>query len=183
MWQMHDGWGWWMLVGWIWMAFVVGLIIWAVYAIIQRLEAGTADRHETQHSAGEILDRRYARGELTADQYQEMRRHLQSPSTPAEKISVNPRRDAMHGYRDALHRLWFRSTAGRFGLLALGALVAYVLVAHTAHVLLFLPFLLLLGCPLMMMVMMNGMGGMGDMHGPQDQKKSEGQNHSPSSKV
>lgn len=34
---MHDSWGWWMLVGWIWMLVFWGLIIWAVYAIVSRI--------------------------------------------------------------------------------------------------------------------------------------------------
>lgn len=75
-WYMGNGWGWWMVFGWIWMVVFWGLIIWAVYTVISRLSAprggGTAD----QSSAMEILERRYASGELTHEQFEEMRRRL-----------------------------------------------------------------------------------------------------------
>lgn len=78
MWHMGDGWGWWMVAGWVWMIVFWGLIIWAVYAVITRLEHKSTDqapRHEG--TALEILARRYARGELTAEQFEEMQARLQ----------------------------------------------------------------------------------------------------------
>jgi putative membrane protein len=76
MWYMGSGWGWWMVFGWVWMVVFWGLIIWAVYAIVSRLSG----RHEAptteQPSALDILERRYASGELTHEQFEEMRQRL-----------------------------------------------------------------------------------------------------------
>ncbi len=76
MWNWGTGWGWWMIFGWVWMLVLWGLIIWAVYAIVSRL----TERHEgqpaTPPSALDILERRYASGELTYEQFEEMRRRL-----------------------------------------------------------------------------------------------------------
>ena len=83
MWQMHDGWGWWMVVGWVWMVVFWGLIIWAVYALINR--SPTDDRRERQDepAALEILERRYARGEINAEEFEQMRRTLTPPGAKA----------------------------------------------------------------------------------------------------
>jgi putative membrane protein len=86
MWQMHDGWGWWMVFGWVWMVIFWGLIIWAVFAVVTRLSHGPTDR--TPHDEGtalEILERRYARGELTAEEFEEMRRRLIGGGGPMAK--------------------------------------------------------------------------------------------------
>jgi len=84
MWHMGDGWGWWMVMGWLWMAVFWGLVIWAVYALDQRT-GDHAHRHDTaEHdgSALEILERRYARGELSDAAFEAMRERL-SPSPGA----------------------------------------------------------------------------------------------------
>lgn len=78
MWHMHDGWGWWAVFGWIWMIVFWGLIIWAVYAIVRRLEGDGRGADRTEPTALEILERRYARGEITGDEFAEMRRTLGS---------------------------------------------------------------------------------------------------------
>lgn len=75
MFDMHDSWGWWMLVGWIWMLVFWGLIIWAVYAIVSRIGG---ERHGNRQSdAMIILEERYARGEIDREQFDEMRQALQ----------------------------------------------------------------------------------------------------------
>jgi putative membrane protein len=83
MWHMGDGWGWWMVVGWVWMAVFWGLIIWAVYAIISRLTGGreTPPVPPREPTAIEILERRYAHGELTDDEFEAMRERLMHPPT------------------------------------------------------------------------------------------------------
>ncbi len=43
-WHMGDGWGWWMVLGWVWMVVFWGLIIWAVYAVVRRLEPRPTDQ-------------------------------------------------------------------------------------------------------------------------------------------
>jgi putative membrane protein len=75
MWHMGDGWGWWMVMGWIWMVVFWGLIIWGVFALASRLGRGESAA-EREPSALEILERRYARGELSHEEFEEMRRRL-----------------------------------------------------------------------------------------------------------
>ncbi|WP_369391105.1 SHOCT domain-containing protein [Streptomyces sp. CG1] len=76
--------------GWIWMAFlpllwiaVIGLVVWVVVRLTRR-PAGRGDGTERGWLPGEtpretpeeILDRRFASGEIDADAYHEARRHL-----------------------------------------------------------------------------------------------------------
>ena len=75
MWDTGDGWGWWMLFGWVWMVFFWGLIIWAVVTIANRL-GGDRDGVKTGRSALDILEERYARGEINDTQFDEMRRRI-----------------------------------------------------------------------------------------------------------
>jgi putative membrane protein len=78
MWHMEDGWGWWMVMGWLWMIAFWGLIIWAILTLVSRF--GGRDRsvpsQAAEASAVEILERRYARGELSHEEFEEMRRRL-----------------------------------------------------------------------------------------------------------
>lgn len=73
MWDMHDGWGWWMMFGWIWMAIIVALVVWAVAAVTTRRDDTRAGGEPT---ALEILERRYARGEIDHEEFEERRRRL-----------------------------------------------------------------------------------------------------------
>jgi putative membrane protein len=72
MWHSVDGMGWWMALGSVWMVFFWGLVIW----FIVRLTSRSPETSVT--SAIEILKARYARGELTREQYHEMRRELEA---------------------------------------------------------------------------------------------------------
>lgn len=66
-----SGWGWMMLMPFLWIA-LLGLIVWAVIRLAQRPSAGApgTPRHE---SPQEILDRRFAAGEIDAETYQRAR--------------------------------------------------------------------------------------------------------------
>ena len=65
-------WMWLMPVFWI---FVLGLIIWAVVAAVRR--PGESDSSTRQaDSALEILKRRYARGEIDKEEYEEKKKDL-----------------------------------------------------------------------------------------------------------
>jgi putative membrane protein len=79
MWHMGDGWGWWMAMGWLWMVVFWGLIIWGIYALVNRdrgaQDAGTA-RPDTVEDPLRILERRYARGEIDHEQFEAMRARL-----------------------------------------------------------------------------------------------------------
>jgi putative membrane protein len=88
MWQMHDGWGWWMVFGWLWMVVFWGLIIWAVYAVIIRLERMPPDQKlRGEDTALAVLERRNARGELTSEQFEEMRRRLTGLNGPTTRAA------------------------------------------------------------------------------------------------
>lgn len=78
---MGDGWGWWMVFGWLWMAIFWGLIIWAVYTVISRLGEGRTTR-ASEPTALQILEGRYARGEINHEEFEEMRRRLTQASSP-----------------------------------------------------------------------------------------------------
>lgn len=74
-WHMGGGWGWWMLVGWLWMLAFWALVIWAVVYLTRRL-AGPPERPAANRTALEILEERYARGELTDDEFERARQRI-----------------------------------------------------------------------------------------------------------
>ncbi|MGD9889736.1 MAG: SHOCT domain-containing protein [Dehalococcoidia bacterium] len=78
MWHMGDGWGWWMVMGWLWMIAFWGLIIWAILNFASRFGARerAVPSQAAEASAVEILKRRYARGELNDEEFEEMRRRI-----------------------------------------------------------------------------------------------------------
>ncbi len=71
MWGFGDAPGWWMVMGGIWMfvfwAAVIGLIAWGIRSFTRR------DERETPV---EILQKRLARGEITPEQYQQLKAQL-----------------------------------------------------------------------------------------------------------
>ena len=81
MWHTNDGMGWWMVfMGVFWVLFWGSLIFLAI-AAISRGGWGGRDQghgHDDGASAMEIARRRLARGEITPEQFQEIRRHLES---------------------------------------------------------------------------------------------------------
>jgi putative membrane protein len=86
MWHMGDGWGWWMVLGWVWMVAFWGLIIWAVYAVVRRLERRpTSQAPRDEGTALDILERRYARGDIDAQQFEEIRQRLTGADGPFAK--------------------------------------------------------------------------------------------------
>lgn len=81
MWNMDEGWGWWMASGWLWMVIFWGLIIWAVVTLTRPRGDRGGDRPAAREpTALEILERRYAGGELSEEQFEAMRRRLQGPA-------------------------------------------------------------------------------------------------------
>ncbi|HWO93610.1 MAG TPA: SHOCT domain-containing protein [Dehalococcoidia bacterium] len=87
MWHMGDGWGWWMVFAWIWAAVFWGLIIWGIVTIVNRTSEGAApggrrDAGQDERSALDILERRYASGELTEEDFERMRDRIVSPRGP-----------------------------------------------------------------------------------------------------
>ncbi len=74
-WGHHDGMGWWMLFGGIWMLLfwvgVVAVIVWGVRSLAAR-----PTRREEGDSPVTIAERRYARGEITKEQLLEIKQAL-----------------------------------------------------------------------------------------------------------
>jgi putative membrane protein len=71
-WHMDDGMGWWMVIGSFWFLLFWVAIIWAVI----RSTYGPRQTSDRDEPALEILRKRYARGEITKEQFDQMRRDL-----------------------------------------------------------------------------------------------------------
>ena len=63
-------------LGSIWMVGVWAIIIWAVLTLIARWSGEQERARENAGTALEIVERRYARGELSDEQYEAMRARL-----------------------------------------------------------------------------------------------------------
>jgi len=87
MWQMHDvGAGWWIVMSLGMIAFC-GLVIWAVVAVLR----GTwpSSRTDADTPPAEILKRRLARGEITTEEYEQLRDALRDDPALAERRPVS----------------------------------------------------------------------------------------------
>ena len=74
MWGEHEGMGWWMLFGSIWFVVFWGLVIWAFMTVVNR-----GDKRDSDHeSALDIARRRYARGEISREEFEQIRSDLTS---------------------------------------------------------------------------------------------------------
>ena len=82
MWHTGDGMGWWMLWGGLMMVFfwgaIIALVIWAVQSV-GRGDGGHAQSGATPPARTplDIAKERYARGEITREQFEEVRRTLE----------------------------------------------------------------------------------------------------------
>jgi putative membrane protein len=77
---------------WLGMIALVGLLIWAVYAVARRASRRRGDAPGANASGpGRILDERLARGEIDAGEYARLREALASgsPQRPADAGSRN----------------------------------------------------------------------------------------------
>ena len=79
-----EGWGNWMGFGFhgLWMVLFWGVLIWAVVALVRHVRPTTALQTTAPDSRDEdralaVVRERYARGELTREQFDEMRNALQ----------------------------------------------------------------------------------------------------------
>lgn len=68
------GWGWMMFMPLLWIV-LIGLIAWAVVVLAQRSGQGQ-QQSQVGETPQEILDRRFARGEIDADAYEQARATL-----------------------------------------------------------------------------------------------------------
>lgn len=81
MWHAHDGMGWWMLFGSIWVILFWALVAWLVVTVVSRVggRASTPDREE---SPLDIAARRYAKGEISSDEFEQIRQTLSAGGSP-----------------------------------------------------------------------------------------------------
>jgi putative membrane protein len=67
------GWGWFMpiimIVFW-------GLVIWGIVALVRGLSTGSGSSSTQEESALDVLKKRYARGEITREEYEEKKKDL-----------------------------------------------------------------------------------------------------------
>jgi putative membrane protein len=86
MWGAGDGFGWWMLWGGLMMVlFWGGIVLLAIWVVQSAWGDHGALRRVTHRdaSAEEIARRRYARGEITREQYTRILEDLHGPGSPA----------------------------------------------------------------------------------------------------
>lgn len=72
MWHAGEGMGWWMVVGSVWFVLFWGVVVWLFFSIVPKSGGGAG----TEETALEILKRRYARGEISKDDFDRMRQDL-----------------------------------------------------------------------------------------------------------
>lgn len=72
-----SGWGWGMGFGWIFMVVFWALIIFGIVALAKWLFSASSGGSSGKGPL-EVLKERYARGEITREQYEQMRRDIQS---------------------------------------------------------------------------------------------------------
>lgn len=74
MWYMHNVGGWWMLFGGIWMIIfwgaLIALIVWGVNKVVGRNSA------VTRHDPLDFARQRYARGEITRAEFEQIKKDL-----------------------------------------------------------------------------------------------------------
>lgn len=83
MWHMGDGWGWWMLFGTLMMAGFWGIVLWAIAALIRGPRDGAEPGAYREPTALEILERRYASGELSDEVFEVMKQRLLGDRRPS----------------------------------------------------------------------------------------------------
>ena len=74
---MNGGWGW---MPWWWIFPLIFLVLMVVFMVFMMRGGMCGGSHKTSGSAEtprETLDRRYARGEITREEYQQMRKDLE----------------------------------------------------------------------------------------------------------
>lgn len=76
MWGFHDGMGWWMLFGGMWMvvfwAAVIGVVVWA----ISRFGSGPSRRTDVAMSPLDIAKSRLAKGDISLEEFEAIKSKL-----------------------------------------------------------------------------------------------------------
>ena len=81
MWHTGDGMGWWMLWGGLMMILfwgaIIALVVWSVQAISRRDDGHAQSGAIPPRTPLEIAKERYARGEISREQFEEVRQTLE----------------------------------------------------------------------------------------------------------
>ena len=78
MWYMHDGWGWWMVFGGIWMLLfwiaVIWLVVWGIRSLVRREgpKSGTPEKRDPL----EIAKERYAKGQISKEEFDQIKKDI-----------------------------------------------------------------------------------------------------------
>lgn len=72
--MFHSMWGWGMWMGWLFWLVVIGLIIWGVKTMASQSRGQSSNPQ--QESALDILKKRYVRGEINDQEFEEKKRRL-----------------------------------------------------------------------------------------------------------
>ncbi len=74
MWYMHQGMGWWMVFGWVWVVvFWGGLIALIVWGIKKLTERGSST---PKHDSLDIAKERYAKGKISREEFNQIQKDL-----------------------------------------------------------------------------------------------------------
>ena len=96
MWGYNPGWGGWLMmsIGMVVMLALLGILVWALIRWFNGRPTPPGERASMMPlgpSALEILQQRYARGEIDDATYQRMREHLQESAAPSPPPYTTPR--------------------------------------------------------------------------------------------
>lgn len=67
-----------MWFGWIFWLLIIGVIIWAVVTVVNNNNRRQQNYFPQKEDALEILKKRYAKGEITKEEFEQMKRDLNS---------------------------------------------------------------------------------------------------------
>ncbi|MFC2066011.1 SHOCT domain-containing protein [Chloroflexota bacterium] len=74
MWYMHEGAGWWMAFGGLWMLLfwggLIALIVWGITALTRRND------FTPKHNPLDVAKGRYAKGEISREEFERMKKEL-----------------------------------------------------------------------------------------------------------
>jgi len=74
MWYMHEGMGWWMVFGGVWMVLfwggLIALIVWGITKLSRR------NGSTTKHNPLDIAKERYVKGEISGEEFNQIKKDL-----------------------------------------------------------------------------------------------------------
>ena len=74
MWYMHEGMGWWMVFGGVWMVLfwggLIALIVWGITKLSRR------NGSTTKHDPLDIAKERYVKGEISGEEFNQIKKDI-----------------------------------------------------------------------------------------------------------